>query len=134
MSVFITTFTFLSLFLLIQSINAQSDRFKCLISENPNWSHIKTCFLNVGRNRTQTRFQLEPNHPVWKIKGFTFESSQVDVLTSDVCETLPYVTHFAASGVGLRRIDTDSFRKCSRLEVIDLDTNSLTSLPMGIFV
>lgn len=134
MSFFITTLTFLGLFLLIQSTDAQSDRYKCLISENPNWSHIKTCFLNVGRNRTQTRFQIEPNHPsVWKIKGFTFESSQVDGLTSDVCETLPYLTNFAATSVSLRRIDADSFRKCSRLEVLDLDTNSLTSLATGIF-
>lgn len=101
----------------LQVTHGPINNYTCEIREDLYWP-INTCVIH-GRNSTSTQkkyFQLVPNNPVNEIKGVRFISSKVEVLTSDVCETLPIVTYFLAWDAGLMVADENAFAKCTKLD------------------
>lgn len=113
----------------------QLKSFTCEISDE-FWPKNKlTCTLK-GLNLTSDvkNFHLDPKTTaVTDIKGFGIENSKLEVLTSYVCETLPFLTTFNVKGVGLVAVDVNALDKCTKLEKVFLSFNSLTDLPTGIF-
>lgn len=133
-SFFITIFC---AFLLIQTTLSQSfyspNNYTCKITTYFFWP-FKFCILS-GLNVTTSRkhLRLEPKYAIEELNGVNFEDSEVQVLTSDVCDTLPFLTHILATEIGLTMIEEKAFQKCSKLEFLRLTGNSLTDLPARLF-
>lgn len=111
----------------------QVKAYSCKIDKY-TWPSITTCTLG-GLNLTtsEKHFQIVPNYDVNEIKGFRFRVSRLVVLTNDVCEVLPFLTHFRAKWLGLTSIEDNAFEKCTKLKVLELSLNSLTTLPTQLF-
>lgn len=87
--------------------------------------------LNVPS--TQKNFRVLPNQHVVDIRGLRFLQSNVEVLTSDVCDALSFVVCFDTRRLGLVDIEEDAFVNCARLEQVDLSRNALTKIPSRLF-
>lgn len=98
------------------------------------WPSINVCLLrNLNLTTDQKHFQLIPGHPVSKINGFRVISSRMEVVTREICETLPFLTYFEATEVGIASIEPDAFEKCPKLMKVDLGENPLWQIPPGLF-
>lgn len=123
---FLVILGFLSIF--FELIHGQINNYTC-VSFSPN-----SCVLeNLALTTFQKNFQLIPNQPVNEIKNFRFSGSTVKVLTSDVCDALPFITHFSAGESSVTVVDENAFKNCTKLIQLSLESNSLTSLPSRLF-
>lgn len=120
-------------------VHGHVNNFTCQISDR-DWSSqsitltIKTFFLyNLTLTSSKKHFQLEVNYSVYDVKGFKFQKSTVEVLTSDVCEALPSITHDSAESSGLIIVEANAFENCADLEYVELNRNSLANLPSGLY-
>lgn len=96
--------------------------------------NVNTCTLkHLSLAIKEKNFQLVPNHDVTEIKGFNFFNSTVEVLTSDACDTLPFLSHFRVTDASLTIIDENAFEKCTKLETVKLNENYLKTLKSGVF-
>lgn len=108
-------------------IHGEVKKFHCEIRD-------KGCYLR-GLNYTSVdKYFLEhPYHPITEIEYVSMLDSKVEVLTGDICQTLPFVKEFFGRSMGLTFLDENAFEKCTKLESVELSDNSLTTLPPKIF-
>lgn len=92
------------------------------------------CFL-TGLHLTLSDKNFLPvtYHPINEIEVVLMKDSKLEVLTDDVCEAFPSIEAFDAAYLGLISIDETAFQKCTKVEIVGLNSNSLTSLPPKIF-
>lgn len=89
--------------------------------------------LNVRQNASQKHFKIIPHRDVSLITTVYFRNSNMEILTEDACDALPYVETFWAENAGLTSIDGNALTKCTKLQNVFLHENSLVSLPLGLF-
>lgn len=96
---------------------------------------MKTCELwNVNRTLASKNFKIIGD-PWFMLKFYAvnFKNSTLQILTEDICDALPNIERFSAFKVGLISVDENTFKKCTKLQSVNLNVNSLTSLPLGLF-
>lgn len=130
----------------IHVIHGEVKKFNCKIIENiedlNRISHYdkgpflstKVCFLaNLTLTLPEKHFLPVTNDSVKGINAIYFEKSKINVLTDNVCEALPFIKVFSAKKLGLISVDETAFQKCTKISIIFLNDNSLTTLPPKIF-
>lgn len=120
---------------LVQVTLGQIPTYTCdILEELFSTEETPTCCLNDVRiTAAQSHFKIEPNHTVTEIEGFWVQGERFEVLTSDVCETLSYITRFVLWHSSLTTIDGNAFEKCTKLQKVTLSHNALTSIPSRLF-
>lgn len=87
----------------------------------------------MNQTASEKHFQVIPHMGVSEIDVVQFENSKLEILTGDICEALPFLDTYWAESLGLISVDANAFEKCTKLKMIFLDYNSLTTLPSGVF-
>lgn len=68
-----------------------------------------------------------------KIDAIEIKLSKLEVLTDDICKSLPFIRLFDVRSVGLTAIEENAFEECTNLKLVILDANHLTTLPPRMF-
>lgn len=106
----------------------------CDIGDYIVWPAFTTCTLSyLNLISDHKHFMLIPDYPPNEIKGLRIHSSNMEVLTSDICEALPFLTHFLAQEAGVTSIDLNAFQSCTKLKEISVGNSALTNVPSGVF-
>uniref|UniRef100_A0A336LNH1 CSON009147 protein n=1 Tax=Culicoides sonorensis TaxID=179676 RepID=A0A336LNH1_CULSO len=123
--------------LLLKVISGQNSKreVRCSPGADNVDNSMKDCaILNINLKASNKHFQLIPHHnKVSLIYTIKFVNSNIEVLTSDVCDALPYIGVFTGNNIKLVAIDENAFENCLVVFDINLYNNSLTTLPSKVF-
>lgn len=143
-----TLFKVLLITVLTQVIRGEVTTVTCEVIENVPESdftraenYLRFDFISTnlcilqGLNMTSLdkHFLPIPNHSVTDIDAVRIEKSKVEVLTGDICKTMPFIKVFGGASIGLRSIEENAFKECTKLERILLQGNFLSTLSSQIF-
>lgn len=141
------TLSVLSFIQLISCVD-QAKTYTCEVIESPTELQLKDeRYIKYFRNTTvcildglkatssDKHFQVVTNHDSTNqvIDAVWIRNSSVKVLTDDICRTLPSIKVLVVKRQDLSSIDPDALKLCTKLEVIDLYLNSLSTLPEHVF-
>lgn len=142
----VVTVVFTSFIQPIRGDDAVLKSYTCEIIQNVHESHLKQLnnhkyFLNTtlcileGLNVTSSdkHFLVVAYFPIEQIDAVWIRESRLEVLTDDICRTLPFLKLFIAHRQGVAIVEENAFKPCAKMEIVDLYHNSLTTLPPGIF-
>lgn len=119
-------------------VSAQKEHYRCEVIKANWWlGQIPTRNICSLRHVQIPSFRKDvrvlPHWEVTSIKGLRFLHSKMEVLTSDFCETLPFLVCFDTRRLGLVSVDSDVFEMCAELEQVDLSLNNINAVPTIIF-
>lgn len=126
-SLYIFNVIFFCLFV-VQKSFGEIQSYQCKQGILERWCTISV----VNHTSSQEHFTLIPHRDVSEVKGVVFVEFQMEVLTEDVCDSLPNVDYFSAISLGLTSVDENALKKCTKLEEVHLGRNLLTSLPLRL--
>lgn len=119
--------------LLISATQGKVKFYNCEIKLHFTNGH-STCILkDLNVTSAEKHFLLQTTQSVNDTVAVQIENSKIEVLTGDICESLPFVKLYDASEVGLSSVEENAFGKCTKMKRLYLYGNSLTNLPPRVF-
>uniref|UniRef100_A0A336LW35 CSON003032 protein n=1 Tax=Culicoides sonorensis TaxID=179676 RepID=A0A336LW35_CULSO len=127
-------FMVLSIRILFDNFNqgmilGKNDTYQCSLGLFGN-----TCVLrDLNLNSSNKHFKLLTNQNFNIFRNVEFSNSKLEVLTSDICDSLSNLHVFFASNLGILVVEENALKNCKKLQRISFNNNSLTQLPSTLF-
>uniref|UniRef100_A0A336N0A2 CSON011878 protein n=1 Tax=Culicoides sonorensis TaxID=179676 RepID=A0A336N0A2_CULSO len=106
-----------------------SPEFQCYLHIE---SELSCQIRNLQLPRDEDFLHTEIENVV-NITQLTVLESKIPVLNVSVCHFFPSLKRFDAQGLGIHKIQENTFEKCTKLEVVDLTDNKINVLPKSLF-
>lgn len=119
---------FAALFLLL--FCHKSAQRPLLVCDLPSPSFCEIGYVNVTRD--EPRYDFYANSSV-AILQFRMHSSQLAVLSPDICETFGLLTDMQLDSLKIEAVHQDAFTACRYLNTINLSRNLIQVLPEQLF-
>lgn len=95
----------------------------------------ETCTFNnvLVREGSNTGFKPTTTVPSEMVRRVNFVNSTVEVFGPEICNCYENLEELYLDQISLARLQPDAFHNCTRLRLLSMSNNRLSSLPSGIF-